>query len=195
MGPINRLGLEVEVPATIYTQNSQNRNSNRPSNRIESLQTAAQYTFLVNNKWKTSMALGYLNELVLTDLEEFRPGNTFRVNIYNPFLIVAKRWGHNFHSLIYTGPRLEKVFGEHAIHTEYEMHTSFHYMISGTRNFAGAEFNKEFAHLGLDMVIRPQMRLEITEQLMIGIVSGIPVRRDNERLSSFVRLIYEPGHP
>ncbi|HCM76279.1 MAG TPA: phosphoribosylformylglycinamidine synthase, partial [Cytophagales bacterium] len=34
----------------------------------------------------------------------------------------------------------------------------------------------------------------ISEDLMIGIVPGIPVSKEKERLSVFLRLIYEPGH-
>ncbi|MDN3690309.1 hypothetical protein [Cyclobacterium jeungdonense] len=67
-------------------------------------------------------------------------------------------------------------------------------MISGTRNFIGIEFNKEIASEDFDMIIRPQMRLSIAENLLIGIVTGIPVSRENERFSSFLRIIYEPGH-
>jgi hypothetical protein len=68
-------------------------------------------------------------------------------------------------------------------------------MIPGTRNFIGVEFNKEFNRSGdFDMTIRPQMRVGITDNLMIGIVTGIPVKRENERFSTFFRLIYEPAH-
>jgi hypothetical protein len=192
--PIDRLGLEIEVPFTLYAPNLRDQNSRRrmPSNRIESLKTAAQYTFLVSDKWKTSMALGYMNELLFTDLNEIRLNNTFSGNLFNPFFVAARRWGNNFHSLIYTGPRITKLFQQEGLSTGYEMNTSFHYMITGTRNFVGIEFNKEFAHEGFDMVIRPQMRLEINEHLMVGIVTGIPIRRENERLSTFLRLIYEP---
>ena len=42
------------------------------------------------------------------------------------------------------------------------------------------------------MTIRPQMRVEVTDQLLIGIVTGIPISKENERFSSFLRLIYEP---
>jgi hypothetical protein len=44
------------------------------------------------------------------------------------------------------------------------------------------------------MVIRPQMRLGVADNLLVGIVAGIPVARENQRFSTFVRLIYEPGH-
>lgn len=67
-------------------------------------------------------------------------------------------------------------------------------MISGTRNFIGIEFNKMVENGNFDMTIRPQMRVGIAENLLIGIVTGIPISRENERFSSFLRLIYEPGH-
>ncbi len=67
-------------------------------------------------------------------------------------------------------------------------------MIPGTRNFVGAEFNKELHGSDFDMVIRPQLRVGIADNLLIGIVDGIPVRRENQRFSSFMRVIWEPGH-
>lgn len=44
------------------------------------------------------------------------------------------------------------------------------------------------------MVIRPQMRVGIADNFMVGIVGGIPVNRENQRFSMFTRLIWEPGH-
>jgi hypothetical protein len=38
------------------------------------------------------------------------------------------------------------------------------------------------------------MRVSIADSLLIGIVAGVPISRENERLSSFIRLIYEPKH-
>lgn len=67
-------------------------------------------------------------------------------------------------------------------------------MIDGTRNFIGVEFNKNVSQVDFDMTIRPQMRVAVTDQLLIGIVTGINVTRDEERFSSFLRLIYEPKH-
>jgi hypothetical protein len=67
-------------------------------------------------------------------------------------------------------------------------------MISGTRNFIGLEFNKEVHNGIFDTIIRPQMRLGIADNLLVGIVTGIPIKKDNQRLSSFIRLIYEPKH-
>lgn len=194
--PIDRLGLEIEVPVSIYTRNSKDRRPevNRPSDRIESLKLAAQYTFLVNERFNTSMALGNITEFELTDLDHIRANDMLKGVLFNPFLVAAKKWGSSFHSLIYTGPRLFNHFGHSKLETSYAINTSAHYMIPNSRNFVGIEVNKEVQGGHMDMVLRPQMRLVINEGLMIGIVTGIPVTKERERMSTFFRLIYEPGH-
>jgi hypothetical protein len=191
--PRDRLGLEVELPFTFYSPLSGTANDSIPSNRLNSIKMAVQWSFFVNEPMATSMAIGYINEFELSDFRNF--GEPFiKGNVYNPFLVVAKRWGNNFHSLIYTGPMIEQSFSSSKFHTTYDINTSFHYMISGTRNFIGVEFNKTIDNKDFDMTMRPQMRLGIADNLLIGIVMGIPVSRENQRLSTFVRLIWEPGH-
>jgi hypothetical protein len=111
---IDRLGLEVEIPVTIYSrQNGAARDITKPSNRIESLKLAAQWSFLVSEKAKSTLALGYIHEFELVDLDKMGQGEFFKGNLFNPFLIAAKRWGRNYHTLIYTGPRIVKEFGLH----------------------------------------------------------------------------------
>ena len=162
-----------------------------PSNQLDALQVALQWTFLVDVERATSMALGYLNEFELSNFDNF--GNPlFKGNAYNPFLVVAKRWGTHFHSLIYTGPIIEQDFRHGEVALAYEMHTSFHYMVPGTDNFIGGEFNKTWEEGDFDMTIRPQMRLDIADEFLLGIVTGIPISRENQRFSAFLRLIYEP---
>jgi len=191
--PIDRLGLEVELPFTFYSPVNSTEKESIPANQLNSLKIAAQWSFLVSEPRATSMALGYINEFELSDFRNF--GNPFiKGNVYNPFLVVAKRWGNNIHTLLYTGPMIEQDFSTNNLHTAYDIHTSFHYMITGTRNFIGVEFNKTLDKGDFDMTMRPQMRLGIADNLLIGIVAGIPVSRENERLSSFVRLIWEPKH-
>ncbi|MFX1615421.1 phosphoribosylformylglycinamidine synthase [Riemerella anatipestifer] len=190
--PIDRLGLEVELPFTFYSPTG-NEKVQAPSSKLNSLKLALQWSFLVNEEKATTMALGYINELEFSDFGRFgKP--LIKGNVYNPFFVVAKRWGNNFHTLVYTGPMIEQNFITNKFHMVYDVHSSFHYMISGTRNFVGVEFNKTFDRGNFDMVMRPQMRLGISEQLMLGVVVGIPVSRENERLSSFLRLIWEPKH-
>jgi hypothetical protein len=191
--PIDRLGFEVELPFTFYSAQSGIERDSIPSNSLNSIKIATQWSFFVSEPMATSMAIGYINEFELSNFKNF--GEPFiRGNVYNPFFVVAKRWGNNFHSLIYTGPMIEQNFSTNKFHTTYDINTSFHYMITGTRNFIGVEFNKTLDNGDFDMTIRPQMRLGITDNLLIGIVAGIPVSRENERFSSFLRLIWEPKH-
>jgi hypothetical protein len=56
------------------------------------------------------------------------------------------------------------------------------------------EYNKELADKDFDMTIRPQLRLSMADNLMVGIVAGVPISRENQRFSTFIRLIYEPKH-
>lgn len=191
--PIDRLGLEVELPFTFYAPQSGIDSDSIPSSSLNSIKIAAQWSFFVSEQMATSMAIGYINEFELSDFRTFG-SPLITGNIYNPFFVVAKRWGNNFHSLMYTGPMIEQNFSTNKFHTTYDINTSFHYMISGTRNFIGIEFNKTFDNKDFDMTVRPQMRLGIADNLLVGIVAGIPVNRENERLSSFVRLIWEPKH-
>jgi hypothetical protein len=191
--PIDRLGFEVELPFTFYSPQSGIKRDSIPSNSLNSIKIATQWSFFVSEPMATSMAIGYINEFELSDFRSF--GEPFiKGNVYNPFFVVAKRWGNNFHSLIYTGPMIEQNFSTNKFYTTYDINTSFHYMITGTRNFIGVEFNKTLDNDDFDMTIRPQMRLGIADNLLIGIVAGIPVSRANERFSSFLRLIWEPNH-
>ena len=44
------------------------------------------------------------------------------------------------------------------------------------------------------MLLRPQMRQSIHDNLLVGVAVSVLVNKNEERLGSFVRLIYEPGH-
>ena len=189
--PVNRLGLEIELPFIFYSPQHELPRDSLPSNQLEGLQLAVQWTFLVKPEIATSMALGYLNEFEMSGLNN-NEEQLFVGNVYNPFLVVAKRWGQDFHTLIYTGPVIEQEFETSSFHTTYDINTSFHYMIPETDNFVGLEFNKSIDQGDFDMTIRPQMRLGIAHNFLVGIVCGIPAYRENERLSFFVRLIWEP---
>lgn len=193
--PVDRLGLEVELPFTLYYPTSREiANQVLPGNKLNSLKMAAQYTFLVSEAAKTSLAIGYIHEFELTEFSRYDKERVYQGNTYNPFFIGAKRWGQNYHSLIYAGPVIHQSFSSDILSFHWQVNTNFHYMIDGTRNFLGVEFNKEISADGFEMTMRPQMRVGIADNLIVGIVTGIPLNKDNERLSSFVRLIYEPGH-
>lgn len=191
--PIDRLGLEIELPFTFYYPLS--NDVQEPNSKLNGLKMAIQYSFLVSEKHKTSLAIGYIHEFEMTEFKNYESELFFKGNLYNPFFVAAKRWGDNFHTLLYTGPVFEQDFKNNSWHTNYQINSNFHYMIPGTRNFIGLEFNKEInQNKDFDMIIRPQMRVGIADNLMIGIVTGVPLKRENERFSSFLRLIYEPTH-
>lgn len=192
--PVDRLGLEVELPFSFFLPLEGVPRDSIPLSRLNSLKLAAQWTFFVSERLKTSMALGYLHEFEMTPFKRYRKEQVFTGNLINPFFIFAKRFGQNFHFLNYSGPQILQEFDHRELHTIWQINTNFHYMITGTRNFIGVEFNKEVFKGNLDMVIRPQMRVGIADNLIIGIVTGIPLSRKNERFSTFLRLIYEPGH-
>ncbi|MEX1193287.1 MAG: HAEPLYID family protein [Brumimicrobium sp.] len=191
--PIDRVGLEVELPFSFYYPT--NDSSNAPSSSLNSLKLAGQYSFFVSEKASTSMAIGYIHEFLLPNFDSYGKASMLSGFLYNPFFITAKRWGTNFHTLLYTGPMIEQVFDHDHIDIHWQINSNIHYMISGTRNFIGVEFNKEVQQNGdFNMTIRPQMRVAINDHLLVGIVTGIPVNRKNQRFSSFLRLIYEPPH-
>lgn len=190
--PIDRLGLELELPLNLYSFRNGNRDGNIPSNKLESVKVAGQYTFLVSEKQNTSMAIGYIHEFELVDFDRMGQEDAFRGNVFNPFLIAAKRWGTNYHTLIYTGPVIEKAYGGQA-NVGFGVNYNLHYMVTGTRNFIGLEVNQEFHNGKSIATLRPQMRVGLAENLMIGIVSSIPIGQPDAGLGSFVRLIYEPG--
>jgi hypothetical protein len=191
--PIDRLGLEVELPFLIYAPQFDTERDSVPSSRLESIKLAAQWSFYVSERYKTSMALGYIHEFEFSSFREWgRP--LFKGNLYNPFFIAAKRWGQNWHTLVYTGPRIEQYFADNTWGLGYEWHSNLHYMVPGTRNFIGVEVNKYLQEGQFDITMRPQMRLGISDELMLGIVGGIPIVRESQRFSLFLRLIWEPGH-
>jgi hypothetical protein len=191
--PIDRLGLEVELPFNFYYAANGNA-IDAPTNRLNSLKVAAQYTVLVHEKMKTSVAFGYIHEFELTAFKNYSKQAIYTGNIFNPFVIAAKRWGNNIHTLLYTGPAVTRHFQDNQSTVRWQINTNLHYMIPGTRNFIGIEVNKEINQGDFDMTIRPQMRVGLSDNLLVGIVTGIPVTRENERFSAFLRLIYEPPH-
>lgn len=78
------------------------------------------------------------------------------------------------------------------VETAYEMHLNAHHLLRNTRHFVGIEMNSYWSDNRVDFTLRPQMRLEFSEHFLLGIVPGINLNRTEDRLSFFVRLIYEP---
>jgi hypothetical protein len=86
--PIDRLGLEIELPFTFYNTSNKEIIDSIPQSKLNGLKLAAQYSFFVSEKLKTSLAIGYINELEVTPFSSIKTGgNFFTGNIYNPFLL------------------------------------------------------------------------------------------------------------
>jgi len=192
--PVDRLGLEIEIPFSFYqTITQENQDEETPRHRMEGIKTAMQYTFWVSEKYRLSMAAGYMNELkvhsfmTISDRQEFVKGNA-----YSPFVIVAKRWGRNFHSLIYTGPVWEQEFRSGMMNNSVQLNASMHYVLTGTSHFIGVEFNQEFSGSLTESVIRPQAKIKLATGLCLGLLTGIPTNFEKQRMSFMVRVIYEP---
>lgn len=190
--PLDRLGLEIELPFSFF--NPRESDLPTPENKLQSLKLAGQYSFYVSEKHKTSMALGYIHEFEITSFKRFRNNQIYTGNLYNPFFVAAKRWGQNFHTLIYAGPQFLQHFENKKWESNWQINSNFHYMVDGTRNFVGIEVNKDVYQETFNMTLRPQVRVGLTEHLLIGIVAGIQVIGKDERTSSFIRIIYEPKH-
>jgi len=190
---IDRLGFEVELPFTFYSPITGISNDSLPSNKLESLKLATQYTFLVSEKYHTSMAIGYMHEFEFSSFRDW--GNpTVPGMVYNPFFVAAKKFANSLHTLLYTGPIITQHFNSNHWDFDYEFHANFHYMIPNTSNFVGVEVNNYANSEGIDCTVRPQMRVSLNEELMVGIVTGIPVERKEQGFSMFLRLIWEPPH-
>ncbi len=192
--PINRLGLEIEIPFSFYQSTIQENSSEEiPRHRMEGLKMASQYTFWVSSQYQCSMAAGYMNELKFHSFSTMLDRSSIvKGNVYSPLFIAAKRWGRDVHSLIYTGPVWEQEFSTHRLEMGIQINASMHYVLPGTSHFVGVEMNYEFLGEKSETVIRPQTKVNVSKGLCIGIVSGIPLNLEYKRLSVMFRLIYEP---
>lgn len=190
--PIDRLGLEIEVPLYVYSNNELIDLEPTPPNRLDGLKLAAQYSFYVSEKHQTSLAVGYIQQLVAPDLDRFSMNTVLTGLIYNPFLVAARRFGNNWHTLVYAGPRLYQTLAGEGYNSTFATNVNLHYMVTGTRNYLGLEMNHEVNTTGQYLTLRPQMRLEINDQIMLGVVTTLPVASKFDRMGAFFRLIYEP---
>lgn len=189
--PVNRLGFEVEIPFT-FSVGPRNQEEPLPGNRLDGLKLATQYTFLVAPRWNTSAALGYLNEFELTSFNKYGKEQIVRANLMHPFLVVAKSWKHNIHTMLITGPEWEKEMRSSKTEFYYHVNASIHYSVMSTKSVIGLEVNTLFASEFTSVVLRPQMRMMVSKTSKIGLVAGIPMDTRYDSYSFFVRWIYEP---
>lgn len=110
----------------------------------------------------------------------------------HPFLVVAKSWKNNIHTMLITGPEWEKEMRSSKTDFYYHVNASIHYSISATKSVIGLEINSLFTQEFTSIVLRPQMRVTISKTSKMGLVAGIPTNTKYDSYSFFVRWIYEP---
>ncbi|KAA6439381.1 phosphoribosylformylglycinamidine synthase [Dyadobacter flavalbus] len=190
--PMNRLGLEVEVPFALYRNAGKKEGIEVPKNRVEGLKLAAQYTFLVSGKHQMSMAGGYMHEFRAHSFYAMDHGRgMLKGNSISPFFIVAKKFGNRINTMIYTGPEWEFTPEESKRELYYQINASMHYVLPDG-NFVGVEVNDEFSSMSRHTVLRPQMKLVLSSNLALGLVTGIPTNFRTDGMSFMARVIFEP---
>ncbi|MNY20152.1 hypothetical protein D3C86_1536200 [compost metagenome] len=157
------------------------------------MKLAAQYTFLVAPQWNTSAAIGYMNEFELTSFNRYGKEQLVRANLMHPFLVLAKSWKNNLHTMLITGPEWEKELRSSQTDWFYHLNGSIHYLVPATKSVVGFEVNSLFAPTFTSVVLRPQMRVTVSATSKIGLVAGIPMDTRYDSYSFFVRWIFEPG--
>lgn len=183
--PVNRLGMEIEIPFSFYT--SQSNSDDVPRNGLDGVKTAVQYSFFVSSSLRTTMAAGYIFESLSAGSRFLK----FQGSSHNPFLVVAKRWGNQFHTMLYAGPVFEYVGGKRGANGTM-INTSIHYILPGTKNFIGIETNEEIGEKSFTMMVHPQLKVKLASGSALGMAVGIPVT-GHEALDFMIRYIYEPS--
>jgi hypothetical protein len=184
--PVNRLGVEIELPFSFHkVPDSEDLAHEKTDTGLEGIKAAFQYSFLVSEKHQATLAIGYIYEMHGKGFDMLH----YSCSTHNPFFIVAKRWGR-FHTLLYTGPLFESGQQHHL--QSLIINTNIDYVLPGTKNFIGIEFNKEITKEKLSMVVRPQVKMALSNQIALGLAIGIPTAHTEEKLDFLLRWIYEP---
>lgn len=187
--PLNRVGLELEVPFAFHTTSNLEKDSHsHGDDGIEGIKAAIQYSFFVSEKLKTTMAVGYIFETRRKGFDLLHTTGS----IHNPFFIVAKKWGNQFHTLIYTGPSYEHKRENSRTAVAWLLNTGVHYVLSGTKNFIGVEVNQEVVDQRVETMVRPQLKLMLSKRSSLGLAVGLRVGENERDMDFLFRWIYEP---
>lgn len=187
----NRLGLEVEVPFS-FNKRIGPANSLVPNNRIEGIKLASQYTYYVNEKTQTSLAVAYIHEFELNYLKKLDEDRFFTGMRMNPIMIFAKKF-QNLNAILFGGPVIKNKFETRKTDVSGTINASLLYQLQRTKNFIGIENNIDFRHDRFHYVLRPQIKVGILHNLAIGMVTGIPITAIKEvRMDFLTRIIWEP---
>ena len=201
--PVNNLGFEIEVPfifvqnKTVVTHTGEEdvivpEEGGAPQSAM-ALRLGFNYTLASSKKLKTSLCAGYFNEFESGAFVHFgKP--ILEGNVANPFVAIAKVWGKRLHTMIYTGPAIQKEFEHNTSHTAYRFNTNLTYRFGKNEkeNFVGVECNQTWAtNTPGQMVLRPQVQFAFTENISLGLIGGVPVATANRlNYSVFARLIF-----
>jgi hypothetical protein len=208
--PVRKLGFEIEVPF-VFVHNKHEVAAVAPGHEEEDVQVPEEggatesamalrvgfnYSFLTLRKAKMTFAGGYFNEIETSPFKEFgKP--VFIANVYNPFIAVAKIWGTRLHSMVYAGPAIKQEFHNNETKTAWRLNTilSYRFGKNEKESFAGIECNQSFSSGDkAQLLLRPQVQLQFSEKISLGIIAGIPVQTANNlNGSGFLRFIYRPG--
>lgn len=201
--PINNLGFEIEIPF-IFINNKYAQPTNgslqdiivpEEGGNVQSamaLRLGFNYTIHSFQKAKASISIGYFNEFESSPFVHFgKP--IIEGNVYNPFFSVAKIWGKKFHTMIYAGTATRQEFGNSKTRTVIRFNPTISYRLRKD-NFIALEVNHTWAKEEAgQMVLRPQVLVQIAPKWKCGFVGGVPVETNNHlKISGILRLIYSP---
>ncbi|GAB2555053.1 HAEPLYID family protein [Spirosoma aerophilum] len=189
--PVNRLGMEVELPFQLTVPAPNQETPTAATFRLHSVKTSVQWTYAVIVPWQTSLAVGYTNELTVNagGMQAGKP--VFTAEEGHPFLVAAKKWGPRWHTLFYTALGGQLPHQGALRSSGYELNLALHYVIPRHKAFLGVELYQYQNGPHCDRLIRPQVRIALKNNLLVGLVGNLPLR-GSEGPSSFIRLIYEP---
>lgn len=190
--PIDNLGFEITLPYTAYFTNTE-ADLQRRDNRIEFLQWGVQYTFYSSLEKGLSLAFSFQN--TYGQEEDYKPDNADGFTVENirylPYLIAAKNWQDTWFLLFSGGTELNQDLVDNDVGFEHQLNTAFHYGFSENDHFIGIELNKSLEEGDFEMMMRPQLILEVSDSFTLGSTIGIPVLISDTRWTAFLRLAYE----
>lgn len=189
--PADNLGVEITLPYTAYFANPGAELQQR-DNRIEFLQWGAQYTFYSSAQRGLTFAFGFRN--TFGKEEDYDPEEAYGFAVENirylPLLIAAKNWHDSWFLLFSAGSELNQDLLDNSVGFEHQLTTAFHYGFSENDHFIGLEFNKSLDNAEFEMMIRPQVILEVSNSFTLGSTIGIPIFMPDTRWTAFLRLAY-----
>ena len=138
------------------------------------------------------MALGLTNSFEMESPEPpSNKGIDLKAITYSPFLTLAKNWSDRYFFTFSGGPELVRELEPNRWDVSAQLNTAFHYGFSEQDHYVGVEFNKEISEGSFEMVIRPQLTLQLHDKFNLGVAFGIPVEIEDSNGSAFLRLAYE----